>query len=304
MQHAFICGEMCNFALMNDFKGMTSAQLLDTILQGDEQSDEAMYYVLKERVGERLKVKYKVYEHVLFEEFEDVVDDFFLYLREGNGKKRKPYHALRSILNKDAFDVWLISTFRNYLTSRGDAEEQTCELNEHIYSIHENEDQEEELLIEKAAQLIAYSHQVFLPRGRFIFLRSILTLLNKENALPDNEMAEALGMSHTYYRVTNHRMKKNVLQFRKRLENGERLLLDEEHLQMASRIDDDFCSLYPTLIHYYNITLRNLKQEHEITVLRQKHYNLTGLILHESEVEYGKSIVKTFWYKMNRWLAR
>lgn len=116
---------------MNDCKNVTSSELLDIILQGDEQSDEAMYYVLKERVNRKLKEKFRTHEHVFFEDFEDVVDDFFLYLREGNGKVREPYHALRTIVNKDAFEGWLVSTFRNYLTNRSNAEEQTCEQNEH-----------------------------------------------------------------------------------------------------------------------------------------------------------------------------
>lgn len=161
-----------------------------------------------------------------------------------------------------------------------------------------------ELMIHKAALLIAYSHQVFLPRGRFIFLRSVLTLLNKANALPDDEMAEAMGMSHIHYRVTAHRMKKNVLRFRKRVDAGEELRLDEEHKAMAQRIDDDFYLLYSTLIHYYNATLQQLSWEPEITALRQKHYHLTGLMLHECEKEYRSLTINAFWNKMNRWLAR
>lgn len=289
---------------MNDFKDMTSAQLFDIILQGNEQSDEAMYYVLKERVNGRLKDKFKSHEQVFFEEFEDVVDDFFLYLREGNGRTREPYHALRSIVNKDAFEGWLVNTFRNYLTNRGNAEVECYALDETQMALSENANENQEELIHKVALLIAYSHQVFLPRGRFIFLRSILTLLNKANALPDDEMAVALGMSHIHYRVTAHRMKKNVQKFRQRLDMGEQLRLDNEHKAMTKRINDDFFSLYPTLICYYNATLLQLKQEPAITALREKHYNLTGLMLHECEKEYRKLKVHAFWNKLNRWLAR
>lgn len=45
-----------------------------------EQSDEAMYYVLKERFGAYLKEKFKAFEHTLFEYDDDVVDEIFLYL--------------------------------------------------------------------------------------------------------------------------------------------------------------------------------------------------------------------------------
>lgn len=289
---------------MNGIKDMTSAQLLDIILQGNGQSDEAMYYVLRERINGRLKEKFKGHEHVFFEEFEDVVDDFFLYLREGNGRTLEPYHALRLIVNKEAFEGWLESTFRNYLTNRGNAEVECYALDDTKMASNESANANQEELIHKAALLIAYSHQVFLPRGRFIFLRSILSLLNKANALPDDEMAEALGMSHIHYRVTAHRMKKNVQKFRQRLDMGGQLRLDNEHKAMTKRINDDFFSLYPTLICYYNATLLQLKQEPAITALREKHYNLTGLMLHECEKEYRKLTVNASWNKLNRWLAR
>ena len=42
---ARICGEMLTFASMNDFIDMTSAQLLDIILQGNVLSDKAMYSI-------------------------------------------------------------------------------------------------------------------------------------------------------------------------------------------------------------------------------------------------------------------
>lgn len=295
---------MYNFALMNNYCDLTSSELLDIILQGNELSDEVMYYVLKERVGGRLKEKYNTHVKVIFEEFEDVVDDFFLYLREGKGKKKEPYHILHTIINKESFEGWLASTFRNYLTNRNKAEEeQRCELNEQMHS-YVNEEEDKELLMEKAAMLIAYSHQVFLPRGRFIFLRSILTLLNKDNALPDMEMAEALGMSHIHYRVTAHRMKRNVLKFKQRMESGEKLRLDDVHKAMAERIGDDFDLLYPTLIHYYNNTLLSLKQEPEITALRKQHYALTGFMLHEKEIDYRTLTIRLFWTKLINWLAK
>lgn len=251
-----------------------------------------------------MKGKYKEHEHELFEEFDDVVDDFFLYLRERNCKTYEPYHALRSIDNMDAFEGWLVSTFRNFLTNRSNAKVEWCALNESQVLPSEITNANQEELIHKVAQIIAYSHQVFLPRGQFIFLRSILTLLNKANAIPDKEMAEALGMSHIHYRVTAHRMKKNVLNFRKRLDTGEQLRLDGDHKVMTKRIGDNFDSLYSTLIRYYNATLLRLKQEPEISALRQKHYNLTGLVLHDSEVEYGKLTATAFWNKLNRWLER
>ena len=47
----------------------------------------------------------------------------------------------------------------------------------------------DEQKLQIASQLIAYAHQVFYPRGRFIFLRMLLTMLNKQRALPYEEGA-------------------------------------------------------------------------------------------------------------------
>jgi len=44
--------------------------------------------------------------------------------------------------------------------------------------------------------LLAYALQVFYPRGRFIFLRSLLTILNEQQAVPDKQMA--VGSSLLY----------------------------------------------------------------------------------------------------------
>lgn len=47
---------------MIDFKNRSSTELLDFILPGNKQSDKAMCYVLKERVGVWLKEKHKSHE--------------------------------------------------------------------------------------------------------------------------------------------------------------------------------------------------------------------------------------------------
>lgn len=153
------------------------------------------------------------------------------------------------------------------------------------------------------SQLIAYAHQVFYPRGRFIFFRSQLTMLNKQKALPDKEMAAALGMNHLAYRVMQHRMKANLARFRQRLLQGERLRLDDAHRQMADHIYNDFTHLYPTLLTYYTQTIGTLKCADAIRQLRQEYYEATGTIAHEPEPAF--SIITTahsFWEKLNRML--
>jgi hypothetical protein len=250
--------------------------------------------------------RYDVYRHSIFDDFDDIVEDFFLYLREGkDGKNRLPYQSLQRIKNKDSFETWLLNTFRNYLNNRAQAEERISftHTSDNVADDTKDSALTDEQKITVSAQLIAYAHQYFYPRGRFIFLRSLLTMLNKQQALPDKEMAAALQMTHLAYRVMQHRLKHHLTWFRHRLLNGEELGLDTEHQMMARQISDDFTHLYPTLLMYYNQTIGNLKCADAIHQLRQEYYEATGTMAHEPEP--SSSIITTasgFWEKLNRML--
>ena len=58
--------------------------LVGIILDGDERADETMYYMLRHRLYLPLKKRYEVFQNLLSDDFDDVLDDFFLYLRDGN----------------------------------------------------------------------------------------------------------------------------------------------------------------------------------------------------------------------------
>ena len=286
-------------AKTNSFAGIPVPDFVDIILHDAKRNDEAVYYLLHQRMNHQLRERYDAYEHQLYDDFEDVVEDFFLYLREGKGN-RFPYQAIKRIKSKEAFEKWLMTTFRNYLSNRAKEENGTSYIS---FDEHESNEltesfgDEQKLLM--ASQLIAYAHQVFYPRGRFIFLRSLLTMLNKQKALPNEDVAKALGMTDIAYRVTLHRMKCNLIKFRQRLLQGESLRLDEQHQQMAQHIYDDFDQLYPTLLTFYNHTIGTLKCADDIKQLRQQYYEATGMIVHEPDSEYVNRItVRAFWNKI------
>jgi len=291
------------------FAGIPVPEFVDLILNHQEQGDEAMYYLLHQRLEHQLRERYEAYRRNVFDGFEDVIEDFFLYLREGNdGRNSVPYQSLRRIKSKDAFEKWLLTTFRNYLNNRAQAEERASFTS---FSYNTPDDSQESPLTESSltdeekmsfcSQLIAYAHQVFYPRGRFIFLRSLLTMLNKQKALPDKEMAAALGMNHLAYRVMQHRMKANLARFRQRLLQGENLCLDDAHQQMADHIYNDFTHLYPTLLTYYTQTIGTLKCADAIHQLRQEYYEVTGTMAHEPEPSTSVLTTPTgFWEKLNR----
>ena len=301
-----------NMAQISPFAGVPVPDFVDIILHDANRSDEAMYYLLHQRLGHQLRERYDAYQHQLYDSYEDVVEDFFLYLREGRDN-RFPYQSLKRIKNKESFETWVLNTFRNYLNNRAKEENRIsfATFSDHGFNgshgftnantITTNTTQElftdeQKLLV--CSQLIAYAHQVFYPRGRFIFLRSLLTMLNKQKALPNEEVARALGMTDISYRVTVHRMKCNISKFRQRLIHGELLHLDDEHQQMAQHIYDDFDHLYPTLLTYYTQTINTLKCADDIKRLRQQYYETTGIFAHEPEPAISIVLnVSGFWRK-------
>ena len=257
-------------------------------------ADETIYRLLHHGLNRRLHRCFEMYQNRLTDGFEDVVDDFFLYLRDGkNGTDNEPFQSLRRIRNKEALGAWMVKTFRNYLSMQ-------AAKNHHI--INEFDDSPSVLTDERklniASNLIAYAHQTLPPRSRFIFLRSLLTMLGKQQALPNEDMAQALGMTGLSYRVAVHRTKVNLANYREQLLHGECFPLDEQHQAMAQQINDDFTNLYPTLLHYYNKDLEALNCADAVNELRQQHFEATGCMMHEAEAEY--SVPVTVEYLWNR----
>ena len=285
----------------NRFAGIQLPDFVDIILKGD---DEAMYYLLHNRLNHQLQERYDAYQHHLYNNFEDVIDDFFLYLRESG---RYPYQSLQRIKKKEAFETWLLNTFRNYISNRADAENQynctTIDDNTHsVFEVPSDITNEQKLAV--VSQLIAYAHQVFYPRSRFIFLRSLLTILNKQRAVSNKEMAEALDMSDLAYRVAVYRIKKNVKHFRLTLLKGESLDLDAIHIKMSEQINRDFAHLYPTLFRYYLEAIETLKTSSVVKHLRQQYIDEQGHAVHELDSDRPILVhVTAFWEKLNHWLT-
>ncbi len=286
----------------NRFAGIPIPDFVDMIIMGD---DEAMYYLLHDRLSYQLRNRFETYKNSLYDVYEDVIDDFFLYLRE---RGSYPYQTLQRIKKQEAFESWLLNTFRNYLNNRAETEggivssrlQGNYELRSQVVLEMDISDEDK---IRVVSQLIAYAHQVFYPRGRFILLRSLLSMLNKQRAVPNKEMAEALDMSYLAYRVTLHHMRQNVRLFRERLLKGESLCLDADHQLMADSINRDFTHLYPTLFRIYIECIDTLKTSTAVKNLRQQYLEECGFAVHEPDTDNSISVrISYFWRKLNSWI--
>ena len=271
-------------------------------------SDEAIYDLLHTDLNRQLKKKFDVVEHQLLDGFDDVIDDFFLYLRDGKDATNNiPYQAVYNIKNPEAFDKWILNTFRNYLSVRAAKEAKFICIEFPVDTISDSDALSSILTDEQklsvASNLIAYAHQVLLPRDSFILFRTLLTILDKKQALPNEVMAKSLGMSDIAYRVTVHRMKCNLAKYRTQLLQGQHLDIDEKHQQMAQKINDNFLNLYPTLLVYYDQIVDTLGCADTIKNLRQEYYEETGMMLHEAETEYSVPItINYFWNRLKMFI--
>lgn len=292
------------------FKEVPIADFVNIILNGGEQADEAMYYLLRQRLNPQLGKRFEVFHNRLSDGFDDVLIDFFFYLRDGNhNNDASPYPSIRRIRNRETFGGWILNTFRNYLSVRASKEGQLIYSDLDFNGIAGDDDPTSILTDEQklslASQIIAYAHQVMAPRDSFIFLRSLLTLLNKQQALPNDAVAKALGMTDIAYRVTVHRIKGSLTKYRTRLLQGERLPLNEEHREMARCINDDFTHLYPTLYHYYEHVIDTLDSAAAIRKFREEYLAATGTEVHEPEAVYATTLSPSaLWNKLTLFLLR
>jgi hypothetical protein len=314
------------------FANVPIADFVGIILSGGKRADEAMYFLLQHVLYLPLKRMYEKLQNQLVDDFDDILNDFFFHLRDGSATfsrldksaeetggdvgnayptsdNQLPYPSLRRIRNRQAFVQWMLHAFRNYLILRSAKEKPPVliELNPDSVS---NADIPTSILTDEqklttASNLLAYALQKMPPRDGFILLRSLLSMLDKRRSLPNEEMAEALGMNDVTYRVTVHRVKERLAQFHTLLHKGGPLHLDELHQQMAQRINEDFLHLYPTLLYYYTQSISTLDPDSADAVrrLRQNHTDSSGSLLHDPVLPYKTEFSKTaLWNLVERFL--
>lgn len=293
----------------NPFDKLALQDLYRLIIKGDSQSDEAMHYLIRVRMHSLLKNVYAVYESRCHDDYEDVLSDFFLYLREGaHAENNLPYKALLGLQHPQAFASWMQSTFRNYLNNRVAAETKAMELLAEYSEDVEDGDScdvqaDTERKIEDFAHLFAYMLHVLQPRERFILLRWLLTMLDKSKALPEKDMAQAMGLSYEAYRVISYRVKMqlrhnlsilmqqdgHVLHFNPRTDESNNHI---DYLAVASDINEHFADLYNCLIGYYEGTLSVLPNADAITELRLTRQEERGFSVHDASIiEYRKPMM-------------
>ena len=237
---------------------MTSSQFLSLILEGSANSDTAMYYLLTKRMSIPLSRIYQRFSHHLEDLFEDVLSNFFLYLRNGSlFREAETYPSLRRLRDKSKFRSWLCITFRNYLTGKVVIKRQMkytgLDIEKVIMMDVDNYDLEKH--IHEASFIIAYTYQhAQTSRRRLLIMYVLLRAVDRNKTQHYKELADILCVSYDTLRVDLHRAFSAIFRNRDRYLRNSELRLDREHDQMRRRINDSIHkNLYETLFHYYKI---------------------------------------------------
>ena len=269
------------------YGNFTASDYYDAVACADEASVEAVYYLLQRRLNRALQRVFELHGFGLSDDFDDTIDDFFLYLYEGISGDR-PFAIVKSVQNKQAFFGWTVSTYRNFLLNKAKEETKRKALQEEarVFSNEEGKSLNEDTMIDYMASAIAFADQRFIPSNLFIFYRSVLTLLDHSRAIPQEEMATAMKLHPVTYRVRSKRQRDSFQEFILSQESGHNLDLDRHHELMRLCIVEEFNRLYDLLIGFYNHVLEQLPNKGDIQALRQKYRQETGITMHES-FHYG-----------------
>lgn len=268
--------------LIKEFENYSASDYYDAVTIRPERASEAIYYLLKKRLVRAMGRVFELHGFGLDDHFDDTIDDFFLYLYDrGDGR---PFAILETVRERQAFFGWMVGTYRNFLLNKAKDEMKRREMMEAARSKDEEEHQTDERLVYFIATAIAYADQELPPRNRFIFFRMLLTILDHKLSLPQELVAQAMGMHPVTYRVCVNRLKTRLSDDVTCLEAGQRFQLDNAHLLMQNRLMQGFDRLYDTLLPYYETALHALSGAMDISELRESYAN--GIVMHE-ETQYS-----------------
>lgn len=272
-----------------NYETSSPSVIYDCIVNGGEGASEALYYLIKKRLSNVLNHLYRLHGEGIQDEFDDTIDDFFLYLHDGTGAVlTKPFAILETVKEKKAFFSWLISAYRYFLLNKQRIESRTP-LVKSTFDADKLSDERssEEYSTTILANAIAYADQQMRSRNRFIFYRLMLSFLDHSSSIPQEAMAKALGMHPVTYRVCSKRQKDRFLRYIVDQEAGADLELDEQHCLMRDRIVHCFDQLYELLLEQYDLTLGELPRTKEVLSLRQQYSEGHDSMMHEPLGIYG-----------------
>lgn len=273
---------------INVYDNYSSVECYELAVEGVNCS-ELLYYLLRKRLKGVLCRVYQAHGFGLSDDFDDTLDDFFLYLYDWNAiGSQKPFVILESVRDKSAFFGWIVGAYRNFLLNKAREEGKRSQLMREAFRSFYGEEwhDRDETMVLFLATAIAYADQHSSPRNRFVCYRMLLSLLDHTRAIPQEMMATALDMLPVTYRVCSKRQKDRLGDFILVQEAGHHLELDSTHVSMRDQMVERFHLLYGFLMECYEQVLEQLPSADKIRTLRKECARAYGMTMHE-DILYG-----------------
>jgi len=226
-------------------------------------------------------------------EFEDRLDDFYLFLYHGPDYMRTlgmpPFSILENIDNPECINSWIASAFRLFLLQSADRQGVATVTLETDGICIGPIDETEPFAFQDVSgpevlcDAIAFCLQECSAEGRFILLRWLLTVLDRKRGIPQRPMAMAAGMSHAQYRVGTKRQKDRLVKTVRQREERGSVSLDAQHAELSRELQENIDNLYECLKVQYEKCIDGLPNGRVINSLREELGASRGLSLHEPD---------------------
>lgn len=197
--------------------GMTLPQLHTAIVQDDENSQMALWYLLSQRMREKLQL---CFVQVLGEKgelprfFEDYLSDFFIYLYEYKPKSdpvETHFYSLKSLQDNTSLSYHLQTIFKRYLLAELEELDKIQKATPSIKDEARFENMKDANIdMLRLSWAVVRVCQEATDRNRYILLRSISSKVLEDRMIvgipTDEEVAGILGMTYGAYRTQSSRL--------------------------------------------------------------------------------------------------
>jgi len=251
------------------FGRLTISEFRDLILRRDEESELATFYLLRHKMLDKLVSIYNTVE--VHDELDDILMDFYLYLRDGKGNhSQRLFQTLEGLRSWISFEGFVLRIFKNFLLDRLNKEQRDAEAQKESKGMGRSEySKEKDQRIRNLGAVISFVDQTNPSRERFIFFRSLLMTLDKSIMIPNEQIAACMDLTYGNYRQIDSRLRQEARFRLKDLSEGRYPSLNLAHAILAGQIERDFESLSSIIKDLYEKALAELSCKDKINELRK-----------------------------------
>lgn len=199
------------------YTGMTSAQLHQAIIQDDANSQQALWYLLSDRMRDKLHGCFDRHFDFVEEsarQWEDYLNDFYMYVYEytpSSMVKKVHYYLLRRLEDNTKLEPMLVTTFKRYLIDEAETLHKARREQKNVAAEYRfNSMGDAQYNIQLIGFAIALMNQREVPVNRYILFRAICNRMMEDYDMikhpSDEKVAALLNLTYGNYRTRTSRI--------------------------------------------------------------------------------------------------